>query len=238
MKNAFVLSTKIQRLSLREISMKKWLNPIKVLLGVSLLSACATENNSFYQHSHTVQDKINSYDLPSHGLNDLVKGLALQMLESSAFVNNKTPIAVTSFVNLEDLETTNWLGNQLAENFIYELQHHGLIVIDYKTTGAIRVTPDGDFVFSRDWQELPEKQVIDYVVSGTMHKQEGGILVNARMIGMQSHVVVASAQSFIPNWVLGQDLHQLQNVRVKDGLIIRDNAMLNEEPRAIDIHNN
>jgi TolB-like protein len=217
--------------------MKYWPKVFAAFVLVNLLTACSSQETGFYQRSQQQQSEIDSYRLPKHAINDVVKGLAYQMLKSSSFVNDKTPVAVTSFVSLSDLESTNWLGNQLAENFIFELQHHGLIVIDYKTTGAIRVTKQGDFVFSRDWQELPDKQVIDYIVTGTMHQQEEGILVNARMIGMQSHVVVASAQSFIPNWVLGAELEKMQNVRIKDGLIIRDNAMLQDEPRAVEIHN-
>jgi TolB-like protein len=159
------------------------------------------------------------------------------MLTSSSFVNTKTPVAVASFVNLKDLETTNWLGNQLAESFLHELQRHGLVVIDFKTTGHIRVTKEGDYVFSRDWQELPERQIIDYVVSGTMVEQENGILVNARMIGIQSKVIVATAQSFIPSWVLGDEINHNEKVKMRDGMIIRDNAMLLNDERAVVIQN-
>lgn len=159
------------------------------------------------------------------------------MLESSSFVTPKTPVAIASFVNLHDVESTNWLGNQLSESFIHELQRHGLIVVDFKTTGHIRVTEDGDYVFSRDWKELPERQIIDYIVAGTMMEQEGGIIVNARMIGMQSRVVVATAQSYIPNWVLGDQLTKNENVKMKDGMIIRDSVALSEDDRAVEIHN-
>ena len=159
------------------------------------------------------------------------------MLTSSSFVNAKTPVAVASFVDLKNLETTNWLGNQLAESFVHELQRHGLVVIDYKTTGHIRVTKKGDYVFSRDWQELPERQIIDYVVSGTMLEQENGVLVNARMIGIQSKVVVATAQSFIPTWVLGDEMSHSEKVKMKDGMIIRDNTMLHNDERAVIIQN-
>ena len=191
-------------------------------------------------NQHTATSTINivlSYELPRHAINDVVKGLAYQMLTSSSFVNAKTPVAVASFVDLKDLETTNWLGNQLAESFVHELQRHGLVIIDYKTTGHIRVTKKGDYVFSRDWQELPERQIIDYVVSGTMVEQENGILVNARMIGIQSKVVVATAQSFIPAWVLGDEMNHSEKVKMKDGMIIRDNAMLHNDERAVIIQN-
>lgn len=196
-----------------------------------------TEEYNFYKSKHVEQGEIDSYNLPKHAINDLVKGLAYQMLESSSFVNTKTPVAVTSFVNLKDLESTNWLGNQIAENFMHELQRHGLVVIDFKATGHIRVTKEGDYVFSRDWKELPERQIIDYVVAGTMMEQEDGIIINARMIGIQSHVVVATAQSFIPKWVLGEEKSHSENVKMKDGMIIRSNAMLNESQRSVEIQN-
>lgn len=210
--------------------MKKWL---AACILPTLVACTATEDKSFYQVMHEDKQQIDSYNLPQHAINDVVKGLAYQMLNTSSFVTPQTPVAVASFVKLKDVESTNWLGNQLAESFVHELQRHGLIVVDYKTTGHIRVTKDGDYVFSRDWQELPERQIIDYVVAGTMKQQDRGILVNARMIGMQSRVVVASAQTFIPEWVLGDAMAKEENVRIKDGMIIRDNAELMEEPRAV-----
>jgi len=214
-------------------TMKKWLIPLMI---PTLLSCSSLEKeDNFYKLIQVNKSEIDSYNLPKHAINDVVKGLAYQMLESSAFVNARTPVAVASFVNLKDLESTNWLGNQIAENFIHELQRHGLVVIDYKTTGHIRVTKEGDYVFSRDWKELPERQIIDYVVTGTMMEQENGVLVNARMIGIQSRVVVATAQSFIPIWVLGEEKSHSENVKMKDGMIIRSNAMLIENQRAVEI---
>lgn len=217
--------------------MKKWFIPLLLptLLSCSLMPIGDKDN--FYKSKQIQQDEIDSYNLPKHAINDVVKGLAYQMLESSAFVNAKTPVAVASFVNLDDLESTNWLGNQIAENFVHELQRHGLVVIDFKATGHIRVTKEGDYVFSRDWKELPERQIIDYIVAGTMMEQKEGILINARMIGIQSHVVVATAQSFIPTWVLGEEKSKNENVNMKDGMIIRSNALLLENQRAVEIHN-
>ncbi len=200
-----------------------------------------TEEEDFYHKNQQAREEIDSLELPRHAINDVVKGLAFQMLESSAFVNAKTPVAVASFVDLKDLETTNWLGNQIAESFVHELQRHGLIIVDFKVTGHIRVTEEGDYVFSRDWKELPERQIIDYVVTGTMMEQESGVLINARMIGIQSKVVVATAQAFIPAWVIGEELAHQQNVndnvKMKDGMIIRSSVVLAEDERAVEIQN-
>ncbi|SEK50521.1 hypothetical protein SAMN05216262_101522 [Colwellia chukchiensis] len=210
-------------------------NGLIAALLLTLMSCSMESSDDFYRSTYADKKEINSYKLPRHAINDVVKGLAYQMLASSSFVNPKTPIAIASFVDLKNLESTNWLGNQLSESFVHEMQRHGLVVIDFKTTGHIRVTADGDYVFSRDWKELPERQIIDYVVAGTMMQQQDGILVNARMIGMQSRVVVATAQSFIPAWVVGEDFNHSENVKMKDGMILRDSAMLVDDARAIAI---
>lgn len=215
--------------------MKKWLIPLCIPALVSCSMMGKSEKN-FYHAKNVYKGEIDSFNLPTHAISDVVKGLAYQMINSSSFVNPKTPIGVASFVNLADLESTNWLGNQLSESFIHELQRHGYVVVDYKTTGYIRVTKEGDYVFSRDWKELPERQIIDYVVTGTMMKQENGVMVNARMIGMQSHVVVATAQSFIPEWVISDEVKNDDSVKIRDGMIIREQSELVKEDRAVKIH--
>jgi TolB-like protein len=212
------------------------------LLFIGLLTACtSTSNNSFYdtfraekpekiEKEKAVKHKpIDSTNLENHSLNAIVQGLAFEMLETSVFVSHKTPIAMASFVNLNDLESTSWLGNLIAESFIYEFQRHGLIVIDYKATGFFRVTSEGDFVFSRDWKELPENQIIDYVVTGTLLEQKDGFILNARMIGMISHVVVATAQTFIPRWAIGEMLLEEQLV---EGDMKTDKPVINKNDKA------
>ncbi len=53
-----------------------------------------------------------------------------------------------------------------------------------------------------------------------MIEQANGLLVRARMIGIQSKVVVATAQFFISVWVLGDDMSHSENVKMRDGMTI------------------
>jgi TolB-like protein len=131
-----------------------------------------------------------------------VEQMAMKMVNNKSLEIN-APIAVASFVQFDStLNRTNILGNQIAESFIYELQQYHLPVVDYKLTGAIHITPKGDFSFSRDVKLLAKDQQIGYVLSGTLTRAKGGVVVNARIIGLTSKVVVASSQSFIPGFVL------------------------------------
>jgi TolB-like protein len=136
-------------------------------------------------------------------LNDYVEQMAIEL--SLELVNLKLdyPIAVSSFVQLDaSLNNADSLGNQLAENFITELRKVGLLVNDYKITGNILVTPSGDFAMSRDPNQLKSLQNIGYVLSGTMVKNAKGMLINARIVGLSSNVVVAATSKLIPNIML------------------------------------
>ena len=116
------------------------------------------------------------------------------------YVNTSTPVAVASFVMLDsNYNETNLLGNQIAESLVHEIHKFGIPVIDFKTTDKIHVTKKGDFIFSKDHKKLKSNLPIRYVVSGTLVHHQGGYLVNARIIGIKSKAVIASAQSFIPS---------------------------------------
>ena len=103
---------------------------------------------------------------------------------------------------------------------MHEIHQFGLDVVDFKTTDFIRVTPKGDFVFSRDFMELREEQPIEYVLGGTLVHHQGGTLVNARIVSVASKKVLASAQSFVPQHVVSaiQPSSQPGKLNLKQGV--------------------
>ncbi|WP_017446327.1 FlgO family outer membrane protein [Gayadomonas joobiniege] len=130
------------------------------------------------------------------GVSDYVAKMARQMAENAKYISAQTPIAVTSFVPLDStLETTSLLGLHIAESFLHHMQSLGLEVVDYKTTGIIRVTEEGDFAFSRDTHELQFSFPIEYILSGTYVPTNQGIEVNARLINVKHKNIVASSQA-------------------------------------------
>lgn len=151
-------------------------------------------------------------------INHYVRGIMQDLVENLQYVNAKTPLAVSSFVYLDDeYDQGTLLGNQLSESFMHELHKFGVSVIDFKTTDYMRVTPQGDFVFSRDYLELNETHSFQYVLAGTLVNHQGGVLVNARIVGINSKAVVGSAQGFIPQQVVDA----LGNSYRTDGILLK-----------------
>lgn len=158
-----------------------------------------------YQATRMSAQKMQQHYQPqvAVNVNHYVQGMMHDLVANLDMVQQGMIIGVTSFVYLDGAyDQTDLFGNQLSEGFMHEIHQFGLDVVDFKTTDFIRVTPKGDFVFSRDFMELREEQPIEYVLGGTLVNHQGGTLVNARIVSVASKKVLATAQSFVPQHVV------------------------------------
>ncbi|RCU44605.1 MULTISPECIES: FlgO family outer membrane protein [Corallincola] len=162
-------------------------------MAISLgLAACSTSEEEAVYIPESAPP-IQTADLATH-----VKQMALQLIGSSRYVSAKTPIAVTSFVDIGTLESTDIYGNQISELVMVELQQMGWTLIDFKFTGDIDVTPQGDFTLSRDYLRLQHRHPIEYILTGTLVRGSNGMQVTARIVGVESRAIVATAATFLP----------------------------------------
>ena len=151
-------------------------------------------------------------------INLIAQGMMQDMITNLQYVNSTTPIGVTSFVFLDQLnDATSIVGNQLSESFVHEIHKLGIPVIEYKMTDYIRITPNGDFALSRDYLELDGDLPIEYILTGTLVEHNDGFLVNTRIIGLLSKAIVGTAQGFIPK----SYIKSLRNRTNLDGIPIR-----------------
>lgn len=146
--------------------------------------------------------KKNQVQHENQDINFYVRLLMQDLVTNLKFVNSETPVAVTDFVMLDsDLNTTNLLGHQIAESLTHEIHKFGIPVIDYKATGYIRVTEDGDFFLTRNYEEISSDLPIQYIFTGVLTKHQEGYLVSAKVVDVQSKALVGTAQNFIPEHV-------------------------------------
>lgn len=161
---------------------------------------------------------VQSLPEPKHDINYYARGLMQDLVANLEYVNTTTPLAVVSFVMLDsDYDAANLIGIQIAESLMHEAHKFGIPVIDFKSTGFIRVTKQGDFAFSKDYADLSGDMPARYIMGGTMLKNIDGYLINARIVGVKSRAVVATAQSFIPNSVSDSILEMVAASTENDG---------------------
>ena len=154
-------------------------------------------------------------------LNWLVARMTDQLMERKSLTTLTEPIAVASFVDLDTLQDTNWMGQQIEESFIYELNRRGEVVVDFKLTGSIKVTPQGDFVLSRNYKDLSSRLPISRILVGTFSRNSKGILVNARVIDMRTKMVETTAQSLLPQQYLFGANNSFGRASVNRGYLMR-----------------
>ncbi|WP_166423914.1 FlgO family outer membrane protein [Paraglaciecola sp. 20A4] len=165
------------------------------------MPAAAPVEQNMYQGSRFNNQRISDiYKRVEVGdVNHYVQGIMQELIANMDTPDSSMEIGVTSFVYLDgNFDETDLLGNQLSESFMHELHQFGLNVLDFKSSDYIRVTPSGDFNFSRDYEELNPDMPVQYVMGGTMVKHQDGVIVNARMISINTKKVLSSAQGFIP----------------------------------------
>ncbi len=135
-------------------------------------------------------------------INHYVRGVMHNLVDNIRSLSSDASIGVTSFVFIDsDLNESTLLGNQISESFMHELHQFGISVVDYKMTDSVMVTEKGDFAFSRNYMELSTSIDINYLLSGTLTRHQGGYLINARIVSVTDKVLLSSAQGFIPSRV-------------------------------------
>ena len=160
-----------------------------------------------YQFPESPQELMSDEDIFNNepltrDINFYMRGLMQGLTSNLQHVSSETPVAVTSFIYLDgDEDKASLLGNQISESLMHEIHKVGIPVLDYKVTDYLRVTEHGDFIMTRDFNQLSDKLMIKYVVTGNLVKHQGGYLVNARVVDILTKTIVGSGQSFIPSTV-------------------------------------
>lgn len=202
-----------------EVNMKLW----AFLPLVALLSGCqlfnAQDNCQFCQSAETSEQKelrqlqklsggnylphtSTAQFHPNKPLADYAGELAVQLFSAMHYKVPQHAVAIASFVQFDtSLVQAGGLGNQLAEHMFVKLQQLGIPVADVKLGRQIRVTATGDFVLSRG-DYLDEAQQPKLVLAGTMLRDNAGMVINARIMNLQTKAVLSSAQVHIPYFVL------------------------------------
>lgn len=179
------------------------MNRMFLLIFLLFISSCTSselDENAISLASLKAKNKIYNMKLSGY-----VEKMSHELISNIAYVKPESVIAVVSFVYLDsDYFSTPIFAEQIRESFTYEIHKMGQPVVEYQATGFIRVTESGSFALSKDFKELSPNLPIDYVLAGTLSNMTDGVLVNAKLIGIESLSVVAAAQKEIPRYVVNR----------------------------------
>ncbi|PKG81051.1 hypothetical protein CXF85_20025 [Colwellia sp. 75C3] len=186
------------------------LKTLSQLTAVGLLSIAITACSSVPEEDDpaesmiglTLADEVYSFHTHQR-INDYTDRLAHDLFRNLRNIQLNQPILVTSFVKFDEtLQKTSKLGNLVSESLIGNMQEYDIQVMDVHLMGGVNITPTGDFVFSRDRDEIEFAGEISYVLSGVIIESERGFTINARIMELKTKKVISTASTFIPSFVI------------------------------------
>lgn len=127
-------------------------------------------------------------------LNSAVFDVAEQLFRSSKIDDDKK-VAITSFVNLDNLNSTNTLGRVLGESMINELHVRDFDIIDYRGQDAISLNKRGEFHLTRDVSKVRPMIENSYVLVGTFSSFDyNSVILNARIMDFSTGDILSTAR--------------------------------------------
>ncbi|BAJ01374.1 FlgO family outer membrane protein [Shewanella violacea] len=189
-----------------------------VFIAALLLSACA---NSGEDQSTDNLERGNQ--LPStSAMNHLSEQIVRELVEQNDELRSDQPLLVATPVLLDSFNQTNAFGLQLQQGLIAALHGRQFNLVDINVGDNIRVTPQGDFLLTRDWKKLPSGIAVEHVVVSTLSMNTKGIVVNSRIVNITNNRVVSASQGAFNISELPGYLKASETITSRDGLLYRD----------------
>lgn len=164
----------------------------RMTLGMIVVVAfAAVTAQALADNRHTKKDAVMAAG--SYLVDTLEKNLAKSLPESE-------PLLVASLVDVDDMGTSSTFGRLMAELLSARLTQKGYKIIEMKLRKkSVYIEEEsGEFLLSRDVQEISRAQKAPVVLVGTYAEGFDAVYVNARLVRTDDGVVLSSAYCGIP----------------------------------------
>lgn len=159
----------------------------------------AKTNHRVYQYK---SDSLRSYGTENllSEMSKEVAGKVFYEMKDEGQHSMTSRVAVVCAVPLSDLKRETEFGRMVAEYYLTDLADRGIQVKELRLGKDINILPQsGEFILSQNIGELAnESPALDYVVVSTFTNTQKALVLQGRMISLQSGLVKTSWRYNIP----------------------------------------
>lgn len=179
--------------------MKKFIIGAILSLGLSsLLIAEEVLEHTKEVRVHSIPLSVVDSKSPVGYLNSQIIFISDQLERNLDKKYLSSAVLITSFLNSDDLTQTSGLGRFLSEGLSHELQVKGWKVVDARLVQDLIINESGEFALSRNIKNIKNQYNVSAIVTGTYVITDYSVLVNAKVIDIETGVMTSSAQTTIP----------------------------------------
>jgi len=161
---------------------------IKLGLLASLLLFMGCVQNYQYHSPKYNEEKQDIIDISYKAADVLIDNLSVN-------ISKATPLMVTSFANIDNLEESSTLGRLLAEQIGSRMSQKGYSVVEIKLGQDSLFIKErtGEFILSRKLDNISSEFNAYYVVVGTYSVGGASVYVSARIVRVSDNLIVSSS---------------------------------------------
>lgn len=170
---------------------------------------------------------------PTVAVNHLSERIVAELVKQNDALRPDQPIVVATPVLVGDMTGSNALAQQLQQGLMASFHRQQFNVVDLNLAEVLRVTPEGDFMLSRDWQRLSSNLPVEHIVVSTMSLATNGMAINSRVVSTVNNRVVSASQTFVTQKELANYMQKSEQVVSQNGILYRQSASGMNEVRVL-----
>ncbi len=162
-------------------------------LGASLLLIAIFSGCSKRYHNLPVFSAFPISDSVNHSVGRFKTSYLADQIHAYFRGHANAPIAVTTFVDVDNLYQSSTFGRILAEQLMSELAMRGYRVVEMRLSDSMQIMfQSGEFSLSRETGIIRDNQEISAIVVGTYAASPERVYLNSRMIDPTSSMILSA----------------------------------------------
>lgn len=117
-------------------------------------------------------------------------------------------ILVTTVADLNNLASSAPLGRLVAEQLAARITEKGFKVVEVRLQDGVSLLPGGEFILSRDTQQLPVNRphTVSRIITGTYSMAEETVFIQLKLLDFLDKKAIAAHSYTLP---ITKDIHSL-----------------------------
>jgi TolB-like protein len=95
-------------------------------------------------------------------------------------------------------QQSSGLSQQIQESLMTQMTQLGYSIVEHRMSDTITISDQHEDMLTRDISKLRTRQNIDYVILGTITRQEHANMINARLVNVLNGQVISAAFTEVP----------------------------------------
>jgi TolB-like protein len=177
-------------------------NSFKLLVSMLFVGVISVANAEDMPSDSTPMPMATEYALQpvnvvETNIENTITSISKQLMDNKKTAVEKK-VVVTSFVRLDNLQSTSEFGRIVGESLIHELSVRGFKMAEYRGQVSISVNSKGEYFITRKTKNLAASKVSQvedsHIIVGTYSRQFKKVMLNARLIDNKTGDIISTAR--------------------------------------------